>query len=159
MIIERKVISMFSKEKYKKKYISPKGYNIIFLLILTVSIVLIVLMKNDYIELNIFAIVPYIFTFIFVWLLISLNMLRAAIKNLYDVPTERRIESFGKLLKSTFFTETFIKREALVDVYSHVIELDQISYTAKVKLYDVFERKCIYVPYPRNKNNRKKTKR
>ena len=129
---------MFSKEKYKKKYISPKGYNIIFLLILTVSIVLIVLMKNDYIELNIF---------------------RAAIKNLYDVPTERRIESFGKLLKSTFFTETFIKREALVDVYSHVIELDQISYTAKVKLYDVFERKCIYVPYPRNKNNRKKTKR
>ena len=76
---------MFSKEKYKKKYISPKGYNIIFLLILTVSIVLIVLMKNDYIELNIFAIVPYIFTFIFVWLLLSLNMLRAAIKNLIQL--------------------------------------------------------------------------
>lgn len=138
---------------------NSKLHNTIFLLILAVSVVLIVLMQKSALILGYFAIIPYLLVFLCVWLLLSVNMLKTAIKNLYIIPTDKRAETFGSLLKKTFFAEWFVKRQELVDVYRHVIELRQVNYETKVKLYQVYENKSIYVPYPAAPEKRRKNKR
>lgn len=122
--------------------------NIVFILIAICSIVAILLMKNGTINLGWLFFIPYVLVFVCTWLFLALNMLRNGMKNLYEVPTLKRIEIFTKLLNRTFAVGTFIKKDSLIDVYYHIINMQQISYKTKVKLYEAFEKKCITVPYP-----------
>lgn len=136
-----------------------KVYNIILGFILAISIFLVFAMKNSSQVPGYIAIVPYILVFLSVWLLLSINMLKTAIKNMYIVPTGKRAETFGKLMKKSFCVEIFIKKQELLDVYHHIISLAQISYGAKVKVYEAYESKGIYVPYPSVAIKSKKNKR
>lgn len=79
-----------------------KVYNIILGFILVISIFLVFAMKNSSQVPGYIVIVPYILVFLSVWLLLSINMLKTAIKNMYIVPTGKRAETFGKLMKKIF---------------------------------------------------------
>ena len=52
------------------------------------------------------------------------------------------------MLRKTFAVEVFIKREELTAAYERAIQLPQVSYETKKDLYDAFDRKQIFVPYP-----------
>ena len=117
-------------------------------IVLIVSIVLIVCMKKAGLYLGLAAILPYLFVFLSVWLLLSVNMLRKAMNNLAAFPTDKRAEIFASMLSRTFGAEVFIKREELTAAYEMAIHLPQVSYETKKQLYDAFDRKQIFVPYP-----------
>lgn len=125
-----------------------KLQTIILTMILAVSVVLIVCMKKAGLYLGLAAILPYLFVFLSVWLLLSVNMLRKAMNNLADFPTDKRAEIFAAVLHRTFAVEVFIKKEELTAAYEMAIHLPQVSYETKKKLYDAFDRKQIVVPYP-----------
>ncbi|MCQ4637428.1 hypothetical protein NE619_11895 [Anaerovorax odorimutans] len=125
-----------------------KLQNIAVTIVLTVSVVLIVCMKTAGLYLGLAAVLPYLFVFLCVWLLLSVNMLRRSMDNLQAVPTDKRAEIFAALLQRTFAAEFFIKTEDLTDAYNHAIHLPQVSYQTKKKLYDAFDRRHIFVPYP-----------
>lgn len=138
---------------------NSKVHNLIFSAVLVISVILVFLMKQGSLMLGYFAIIPYILVFLSLWLLLSINMLKTAIKNLHTVPTDKRAETFAMLLRKTFAVETFVKKQDLTETYSHVIGLPQVSYDTKIKLYESFERKSIYVPYPPHMGKTKKNKR
>lgn len=125
-----------------------KLQNTVLLIILTISIILIVCMKKMGLYLGLAAILPYLFVFLSVWLLLSVNMLKKSMKNLSEFPTDKRAEIFTAMLGKTFAVEIFIRREDLTEAYEKAIHLNQVSYETKKKLYDVFDRKHIFVPYP-----------
>lgn len=131
-----------------------KLQNIVLFSILAASIVLIVCMKKAGLYLGPAAILPYIFVFLCVWLLLSVNMLRNSIKNLYAFPTDKRAETFAALLRRVFALELFIKQEQLAELYQYLIHLPQVGYETKKKLYDAFDRKHIFVPYPAQSGKR-----
>lgn len=125
-----------------------KLQTIILAIVLAVSLVLIVCMKKAGLYLGLAAILPYLFVFLSVWLLLSVNMLRRAMNNLAAFPTDKRAEIFASMLRRTIAVEVFIKREELTAAYEMAIHLPQVSYETKKQLYDAFDRKQIFVPYP-----------
>ena len=137
---------------------SSKVHNTIFLVVFAVSVILILLMKKGSLMMGYFAIIPYLLVFISLWLLLSINMLKTAMKNLHIMPTDKRAETFAMLLRKSFAVETFVKKEDLKETYSHVTGLRQVSYETKVKLYEAFDRKSIYVPYPAQTTGKKNKK-
>ena len=125
-----------------------KLQTIILTIVLAVSLLLIVCMKKAGLYLGLAAILPYLFVFLSVWLLLSVNMLRKAMNHLADSPTDKRAEIFAAMLRKTFAVEVFIKREELTAAYERAIQRPQVSYETKKDLYDAFDRKQIFVPYP-----------
>lgn len=129
---------------------NSKVHNLIFIGILAASVVMIILMRKGSLMLGLFAVIPYVLVFVCMWLLLSINMLKKAMKTLYISPTDKRAETFSALLRKSFAVETFIKQEELQKLYHHIVHLPQVGHATKRKLYDAFDRKQIYVPYPAN---------
>lgn len=122
--------------------------NILFLILIILSVVSIVLDKTENISIGLYIIISYAVLFISVWLFLSLNMIHSSIRAIYERPTDKRAEIFTNLIKKTFAVKIFLKKEELVELYKYIISLKHVNYQTKVALYDAFERKYITVPYP-----------
>ena len=117
-------------------------------IIIVVSVVAILLMKQGILPIGPLIIVLYVALFLCIWLLMSTNLLVKEMNKLRQFPTENRADAFATLLHRTFLVDLFVNEKDLADTYEQVVKQSQISYKTKMKIYNVFDAKGIYVTYP-----------
>ncbi len=114
------------------------------------------------------TITPYILIFIIVWLLVTINLLKKAMKRLSGDITDRNTLAVAKLLRMTFDVKRFMGEGNLVDLYKRVNFTKHVSFENKKMFYEALKRKRIDAPPPstgksattpstgRSKNKKKK---
>lgn len=106
-------LHLFKVKLVPKRYEVPimnKKQNAILSLLLTASIVWTLRMLFTHTNTGWLSVISYLFTFLLVWLLLSMNLLKHSIKRIYDFPTSEEVESAASLLRRTIAITRFVHR-------------------------------------------------
>lgn len=100
------------------------------------------------IKANMIAIAPYVLLFIIIWLLVTINMLKRAMKKLNEEINDANALSVSKMMNITFDVKRFMGEGNLIDLYNRANIATNVSFHTKELLYNSMRRKRIKVPVP-----------
>lgn len=104
------------------------------------------------IKVNLVALLPYIMMFIIIYLIITINVLKSALKKLNNDISDETIIKASKIMNISFDVKRMMGVENLQALYNNINFAKNVSLHAKTLFYNSLRRKKIEVPLPSGTN-------